>query len=117
LRILLAESVLYYEVGDASVMADQCAHLATLAERPAVSIQVVPEVARAYGGRGGGFAIATEGTTDVAAYLESSVHGVTVTDATMITRAVCVFDALRTDALSWTATLDLLHKAVERWNM
>lgn len=116
LRILLTESVLYYEVGDASVMADQCAHLATLAERPFVSIQVVPEVARAYGGRGGGFAIATEGTTDVAAYLESSVHGVTVTDATMITRAVRVFDALRTDALSWTATLDLLHKAVERWN-
>ena len=76
----------------------------------------LPRRVRAYGGRGGGFAIATEGTTDVAAYLESSVHGVTVTDATMITRAVRVFDALRTDALSWTATLDLLHKAVERWN-
>lgn len=117
LGILLAESVLYREVGDAQTMADQCAHLAAMAERPTVTIQVVPDTARAYGGLGGGFAIATEGTTDVAAYLESSVHGVTVTDASMITRACRVYAALGADALSWTATLDLIHKAVERWNL
>lgn len=118
LRILLAESVLTTEVGDADTMARQCAHLAELAQRPDVTIQALPlVVARAYGGMAGGFAVATVDTTDVAVYIESSVRGFTVKDTMMITRAVRVFDALCSDALSWVATLDLIHKAVDRWNM
>jgi transcriptional regulator with XRE-family HTH domain len=117
LRVLLAESVLYHEVGGPEVMAAQVKHLAETAEHPRVTLQVLPDGSRAYGGWAGGFAVATEDTIDSAVYIESSVRGVTVKDHKLIMRGVRVFDALRSDALPWAQTREVLEKAVERWKL
>jgi hypothetical protein len=117
LRVVILGSVLSREVGDASVMCEQIERLLTVGSRPSVTIQIVPDVPGVAGALGGAFAIATEGTADVAAYTDSSVKGGVYTDPDLIARAVRVFDGLRADALPWAQTQDLLEKAGERWTL
>ena len=117
LRVVMLGSVLNREVGDAAIMCEQIQHLLAAGSRPSVVIQVVPDIPDVAGALGGAFAIATEGTVDVAAYTDSIVKGGVYTDADLIARAVRVFDGLRADALPWTQTQDLLEKAGERWTL
>jgi Domain of unknown function (DUF5753)/Helix-turn-helix domain len=117
LRVVLLDSVLNREVGDAATMCEQVQHLLAVGSRPSVVLQVVPDMPAVAGALGGAFAIATEGTVDVAAYAESIVQGAVYTDADLVARAVRVFDGLRADALPWTQTRDLLEKAGERWSL
>jgi transcriptional regulator with XRE-family HTH domain len=115
LRVVILGSVLNREVGDASVMCEQMEHLLAVGARPSVMIQVVPDVPGVAGALGGAFAIATEGTVDVAAYTDSTVMGGVYTDPDLVARAARVFDGVRADALPWSQTQDLLRKAGERW--
>jgi transcriptional regulator with XRE-family HTH domain len=117
LRVVILGSVLNREVGDASVMCEQMGHLLAVGARPSVMIQVVPDVPGVAGALGGAFAIATEGTVDVAAYTDSTVMGGVYTDPGLVARAARVFDGLRADALPWSQTQDLLRKAGERWTL
>jgi transcriptional regulator with XRE-family HTH domain len=117
LRVVILGSVLSREVGDASVMCEQIKHLLAVGSRPSVMIQVVPDTPAVAGALGGAFAIATEGTADVAAYTDSIVKGGVYTDPDLIARAARVFDGLRADALPWAQTRDLLEKAGERWTL
>jgi transcriptional regulator with XRE-family HTH domain len=117
LRVVILGSVLNREVGDASVMCEQIEHLLTVGSRPSVMIQIVPDIPGVAGALGGAFAVATEGTVDVAAYAESNIQGAVYTDPDLVARAVRVFDGLRADALPWTQTQDLLEKAGERWTL
>lgn len=116
LRVAVLGSVLNREVGDAATMCEQIQDLLAVGSRPSVVLQVVPDMPAVAGALGGAFAIATEGTADVAAYAESIVQGAVYTDADLVARAVRVFDGLRADALPWTQTRDLLEKAGERWS-
>jgi hypothetical protein len=109
--------VLSREVGDASVMCGQIEHLLTVGTRPTVMLQVLPDTPHVAGALGGAFAIATEGTADVAAYSGSLIKGTVFTDADLIARAVRLFDGLRVDALPWSQTRDFLEKAGERWKI
>lgn len=115
LRVVILGSVLSREVGDASVMCEQIEYLLAVGSRPSVMLQVMPDVPGVAGALGGAFAIATEGTTDVAAYTDSLVKGGVYTDPDVIARAVRVFDGLRADALPWAQTREFLEKAGERW--
>jgi transcriptional regulator with XRE-family HTH domain len=117
LRVVILGSVLHREVGDASVMCEQIEHLLAVGSRPSVMIQVVPDTPAVAGALGGAFAIATEGTAEVAAYTDSLVKGGVYTDPDLIARAARVFDGLRADALPWAQTRDLLEKAGERWTL
>jgi hypothetical protein len=117
LRVVILGSVLNREVGDASVMCEQIEYLLAAGSRPSVMIQIVPDVPGVAGALGGAFAVATEGTVDVAAYTDSIVKGGVYTDPDLIARAARVFDGLRADALPWTQTQDLLRKAGERWTL
>ena len=117
LRVVILESVLYREVGDAATMCGQIQHLLAMGGRPSVMFQVVADTTAVAGALGGAFAIATEGTADVAAYAESNIQGAVYTDPDLVARAARVFDGLRTDALPWTQTQDLLLKAGERWTL
>jgi transcriptional regulator with XRE-family HTH domain len=117
LRVVILGSVLNREVGDASVMCEQVEHLLAVGSRPSVMIQIVPDTPAVAGALGGAFAIATEGTADVAAYTDSLVKGGVYTDPDLIARAARVFDGLRADALPWTQTEDLLRKAGEQWTL
>jgi transcriptional regulator with XRE-family HTH domain len=115
LRVLILGSVLHREVGDASVMSEQIEHLLETGERPAVTIQLVPDTPDIAGALGGAFAIATEGTSDVAAYSGSAISGSVHTEPDLITRAVKLFGGLQADALPWKQTRDFLQEAGRRW--
>jgi hypothetical protein len=117
LRVVILESVLYREVGDAATMCGQIQHLLAVGGRPSVMLQVVADTTAVAGALGGAFAIATEGTADVAAYAESNIQGAVYTDPDLVARAARVFDGLRADALPWMQTQDLLLKAGERWTL
>jgi transcriptional regulator with XRE-family HTH domain len=117
LRVVILESVLHREVGDAATMAEQIEHLLTAGGRPTVTLQVLPDTPAVAGALGGAFAIASEGAADVATYSESIVQGAVYTDPDLVARAVRLFDALRADALPWAQTQDLLRKAGERWTL
>ncbi len=117
LRVVILETVLYREVGDAAIMGEQIQYLLAVGDRPSVMLQVVADTTAVAGALGGAFAIATEGIPDVAAYAESNIQGAVYTDPDLIARAARVFDGLRVDALPWTLTQDLLRKAGERWTL
>jgi hypothetical protein len=114
--ILLSEQILGYCVGSADVMRKQAEHLAEMAARPRVTIQVVAAGAGAYGGLSGAFAIGTDNAADTVIYLETGVQGMVIRDPRLITRAASMFDHLRAEALPRSQTLDVLAKAGERWN-
>ncbi|MGX7825720.1 helix-turn-helix domain-containing protein [Actinokineospora sp. 24-640] len=54
---VVQEQVLYREVGDARVMADQCAHLVEMSKRPNVSVRVVPASVGVHSGLTGAFQV------------------------------------------------------------
>jgi DNA-binding XRE family transcriptional regulator len=114
--VLLSEPVLGYCVGSADVMRKQVDHLAEMAARPRVTIQVVSASAAAYGGLSGAFAIGTDAAADTVIYLETGVQGMVIRDPRLITRAASMFDHLRAEALPRSQTLDVLARAGERWN-
>lgn len=117
LWVVIGEPALDREVGDAAIMTAQCAHLAEMASRPNVTLQVLPDITRAYIAWSGAFAIATSGTVDTAVYLESNVRPLTVQDPTMVSDAVRVFTRLVSESQSASLSHDLISKAVERWNV
>jgi transcriptional regulator with XRE-family HTH domain len=114
-RVILLESVLYREVGNAEAMAEQIEHLLAMGSRPNVTLQILPDTPEIAGALGGAFAIATHGAADVAVYTESIVKGGVYPDPDLIARAVRVWDGLRADALPWSQTREALMKAGDRW--
>ncbi len=114
--LVLSEAVLAYRVGSADVMRKQAAHLTEMAERPRVTIQVVPASAGAYGGLSGAFAVGSDGAGDAVTYLETGIQGMVIRDPRLTTRAASRFDHLRAEALPRSQTRELLSKAGETWN-
>src|SRR5580693_627484 len=117
LRVVVLETVLYREVGDAATMSEQIGHLLDVGGRPAVTLQVLPDIPAVAGSLGGAFAVASEGAADVATYSESIVEGTVHTDPDLVARAVRFFDWLRAEALPWAQTQEVLRKAGERWTL
>lgn len=115
LHALMTESALDHEVGSAEVMAAQVDHLRSAAARPNITIRIVPDTA--YGAFNGAFAVARCSTAFTAAYIESGVRGMTIREPEAVDRAVRLFSALCAEALPWSASLDVLRKASERWNI
>jgi len=115
LWVVIDESVLDRRVGDAQVMAAQLGHLAEMAVRPHVTVQVVPEQAGAYAGLSAGFTVAADPDGKQAAHLDTGVQGMTVTEPALIARVVNLFDTLRAEALPRAASLELITEAMTRW--
>jgi transcriptional regulator with XRE-family HTH domain len=114
---VLDEAVLYRRVGDVKVMHTQLGHLLALADRPRVTLQVVPAEVGVHVGLLGGFAIAGFGDeTPGMVYLETPDEGQITKHPTTVDKVSVTFDVLRAGALSTTATRDLIAKvAEERW--
>jgi transcriptional regulator with XRE-family HTH domain len=115
LWVLIDELVLDRRVGDAAVMAAQLGHLAEMAARPHVTIQVVPEQAGAYAGLTAGITIATDRDGKPAAHLDTGIQGMTVAEPALVARAANLFDTLRAEALPRAASLELITEAMNRW--
>jgi transcriptional regulator with XRE-family HTH domain len=116
LWIVIDEAVLHRCIGSAKITRDQLEHLAVLAERPKVTVQVVPAEVGAHVGLLGAFAIATFHHGPVIVYLESPDQGQTTDKHATVARVSLVFDTLRAEALPRGASRDMILKvAKERW--
>lgn len=111
---VLDEAVLHRLIGTAAIMHDQLTHLATMSERPNISIEIVPAVTGANAGLSGGFQLAScDGAPDVLNM--NGVEDVTAEGRSLVRRATVVFDLVRGDTLPRTASRSLILEAAEQW--
>jgi len=112
---VLDESVLFRLIGSAATMHDALMYLADMAERPNVSVHVVPSANGANAGLSGAFDIASaDGMPDVVRM--EAVEDVTSERRSLVRQAAVAFERVRRDALPRSASRDLIRKvAEERW--
>lgn len=109
---LLDENLLHRPVGGPKVMREQLAHLLELAERPNVTVRVVPWSTGAHQGLDGSFKILT---TDIGefAYTEACGGGRLTPDAEEVSRFARRFDDIGADALSRDSSRKLITQIME----
>jgi len=116
LWIVIDEAVLHRCIGSPEITRDQLLRLADLAQRPKVTIQVVPREVGAHVGLLGAFAIATFDHAPAIVYLESPDQGQTTDKHATVAAISLTFDTLRAEALPRGASRDLILKVAEqRW--
>ena len=111
---VLDEQVLCREVGGPAVMLAQVERLVELARMPRITIQVVPAILP-HPGLLGAFVVAETDQPPAIVYLETASEGQTVEDPDMAESMTLAFDALRTEALTGSASLSLIEEAAQRW--
>jgi transcriptional regulator with XRE-family HTH domain len=104
------EGVLRRQIGSAKVMHEQLVHLWGMADRPNVTIEVVPLSAGAHSGLMGAFAIAESDGMARAAYLETVTEGYISETPAVLSEVGLAFDTLRSEALPRGASKDLILK-------
>jgi len=111
---VLDESVLHRLIGSPAIMYEQVTHLADVAERPAVSIEIVPSSTGANAGLSGGFQLAScDGAPDLLNM--NGVRDVTEERGALVRHATRIFDFARGDALPRSASRALILEAAEQW--
>lgn len=111
---ILNHYVLDLDIGIAAVMLAQVERIAELARRPRINIQVLPP-GRLHPGLNGAFSIAEMGSPPAIVYLENASEGQTIEDPDMAESMTLLFDALRMEALTGSASLKFIEEAVQRW--
>jgi DNA-binding XRE family transcriptional regulator len=114
LWVVLDQNVVCRNVGGPDVMHAALVHLAEMARRPRVSVQVIP-FDRPHPGLLGAFAIAEMGDSPAIVYLENAADGQTAEDPETVEAIAVTFDALRTEALTGGASLTLIEGMAEKW--
>jgi transcriptional regulator with XRE-family HTH domain len=115
LWVIVDEVVLHRRIGNATIMHDQLDHLADLALRPTITIQVVPYTVGAHVGLLGAFAIASGNGAD-RVYMESPDEGQTTELPGTVAKLTQTFNMLRGEALSREASREMIMKAAkEQW--
>lgn len=110
---LLAEQALYANIGGPAVMAGQLEHLMELAQMPRITIQVIPN--QSHPGLLGAFMIAETDQRPDLVYLETTMGGQVLESYSAAERIAVLFDTLRGEALTVSASLDLIKEAAQRW--
>lgn len=112
LTAVIDQHVIHRLVGSAPVMAEQCAHLASMAERPDVAVHVVPEGTNL--GLWGAFDIASRDGT-VTVRLET-VEDIPSTAPHLVSKVTVAFERLLGAALPRVESHELITKvAEEKW--
>jgi transcriptional regulator with XRE-family HTH domain len=109
---VIDHSVLLRRIGSPQVMAEQCAHLAALAESQAVRLHVAPEEANV--GLGGAFGIAAKDSMATVS-LTTAIRDVTSTAADVVDDALNLFEVILAASLPAVASLELLRSQEETW--
>jgi transcriptional regulator with XRE-family HTH domain len=113
---IVDEGVLRRPVGASDVMRGQLTHLANMAGRPHIVVQVVPLAAGAHEGmRGGAFMIADFQDAATIAYQDTAVSGQIIEDASEADALAHTWDTLRLEALPRTASLSLIEETAAQW--
>jgi hypothetical protein len=108
---LIDEAAIRRLVGGADVMREQLAQLLVVAEKPNITLQVVPFAAGAYGTMNGSCIILDYPEPDdpPGVYLEYPAGGAWVEDLDDVNRFTTMFDDVAQLALSPADTTDLIH--------
>jgi hypothetical protein len=115
LWVIVDEAVLRRRIGSEKIMHDQLAHLADMAGRPNVTVQVVPAEIGAHVGLLGGFVIAIVDGAGIV-YMESPDQGQTTQTPSVVANVSAAFDTLRAEALPRANSRDLIRRvAEEQW--
>lgn len=110
--LILGYHVLYRVVGSPAIMSQQCGHLASLADRPLVTLHVLPEGVTT--GSGGGLDLATGGGTTTV-NMTTTLEDVTTTAEHSAVKAQRTFDRLLGEAMPRAASLALIRTAEGSW--
>lgn len=111
---VLDETALRRLIGSAQIMHDTLVHVAELAQRPNIVVQIVPAGIGANAGLGGAFDIATcDGMPDTLRM--DGVEDVTSQARALVRRASVAFDRCRSDALPRAASRTLIMEGIEQW--
>ncbi|MBO0885004.1 MAG: hypothetical protein J2P17_32665, partial [Mycobacterium sp.] len=111
---VLDEHVLNRSIGGSAVMAAQMERMAELARTPRINIQVIPAEVE-HPGLMGAFVIAETRQSPAIVFMENASDGQTVEDAEMAAKMTVLFDSLRMEALTGSASLKLIEEAAQRW--
>lgn len=111
---IIDEGVLHRQVGDAAVMAEQCALLLTRAAQHHVQIHVVPGAVGAYAGMAGPFILA-KGDDLEAAHLDNALQAQAVERRDALDRLVRRWEAIRGQALPRGLSMDLIRDVMTTW--
>jgi transcriptional regulator with XRE-family HTH domain len=110
---VIDEGALHRQVEDEKVMRDQLLHLAQMSERPNINVEVVPYSAGAHYALLGAFAIADVDDTTRLAYLETVTEGYILESPSAVAGVMLIFDTVRAETLSRTASRDFIRKRAE----
>jgi hypothetical protein len=109
LTLLTDEAALYRLVGTPKVMAVQLHHLLDMADRPNVTLQVMPEVAHA--------SVASEYLiADDAVWAESVIAGGVHVTPEILTAVEARFDSLRGECIKVSESLALIERLEKAWS-
>jgi transcriptional regulator with XRE-family HTH domain len=112
--VVIDEPVLHRLIGSPAIMYEQLIHGADMAERPNISVEVVPASTGANAGLSGGFLLAScDGAPDVLCM--EAVEDVTEERRSLVRHATRIFDLVRGDALPRAASRALILEAAEQW--
>ncbi len=109
LWFVIDEAALRRPVGGPAVMAAQLGHIARLAERPGVVIQVMPFATGAHAGLLGTFTLLSLGDGTDLAYTESVTVSQLIERPEDVAEFALAYDMLRIEALSREASLEFIR--------
>jgi len=114
LLAIVDEVTLRRPVGSREIMRAQLRHLAALARRPNIVVQVVPLEAGAHQGlNGGSFVIAEFDDAPDAAYQDSAISGQIIEDQDAVRELARTWDMLQRVTLSEADSLRVIEEAAE----
>ncbi|MEE1835356.1 helix-turn-helix domain-containing protein [Streptomyces sp. SP17KL33] len=112
---VLDESALRRPVGGSAVMAVQLRHIAAMARRRRIIVQVMPLSEGANAGMQGMFKLMTFEDAPPLSYTEGSETGRLFDDPAVVTRSTLTYDLIGGAALSPGASLDLIEQVAEEY--
>lgn len=107
------EMVIRRMIGDREVMRGQIHHLVDLAERPNITMQIVPVSAGTYAGLPGAFTILGFKDVPDVVYIEGHVNGQLIFEGSTVREYALNYDLIRGAAMSADDSLKLLSSRLE----
>lgn len=112
---LMDESVLHRNAGGAEIMGDQLTHLAEIAARRNVVVQVVPLTATACAGFLSPFVVASFDGGNEVAYVDNQLRGEVVEHPDEVATLRQLFELFRAEALSTKESIELITRVAKQW--
>jgi transcriptional regulator with XRE-family HTH domain len=114
LWVVLDEFVLHRAIGGSGVMYEQITHLIEVAQRPNVTIQIVPAGRGAYAGLSGYLTLLSFDEGPDVVYLDDQVGGHLIEETATVDACGISFDRTRASALSQEESMEVLKALMER---